>query len=221
MAIAVVSRLRRGLPWAVVLLGTALAALWLRSRWTYDRIDFGYVARYGQLQRTVIWAELASFRGRCSILIGGGAAFRPRAGLPRDAEGSVLYRHEQSDVARMRPHWAHTYSRGFLGFRPLSYERWPTADEDPVHAAYGVVLPHWTLVLLCVAWPSGRALLRLRNSTRRAGQAARALCPTCGYDLRATPGRCPECGKSAAPTTSCPGAKSEPEPELPARAAAR
>jgi hypothetical protein len=62
------------------------------------------------------------------------------------------------------------------------------------------VIPHWFLFLATAAlpawwlrrhppstWPSPRARRR-----RAAG-----LCEKCGYDLRATPGRCPECGTMA------------------------
>ena len=51
-------------------------------------------------------------------------------------------------------------------------------------------LPFWTLAGLAGVLPLTRVIRRLGR-----GRGARAgLCPSCGYDLRATPERCPECG---------------------------
>lgn len=62
-------------------------------------------------------------------------------------------------------------------------------------------IPHWALVLALSLLP----ILWRRSSFRARPQNA-ALCPVCGYDLRASKDRCPECGTpivEAATGSSC------------------
>ena len=51
-------------------------------------------------------------------------------------------------------------------------------------------LPQWLPVVLLSIWPARR----LRTTIRRWQWRRKGHCVECGYDLRATPERCPECG---------------------------
>ena len=51
-------------------------------------------------------------------------------------------------------------------------------------------LPHWAAALLAAALPVLWVVHRVRSRRR----VAEGMCACCGYDLRASPGRCPECG---------------------------
>lgn len=52
------------------------------------------------------------------------------------------------------------------------------------------VVPYWAIALLTATMP-----LALLLAPRRRSRALNHLCASCGYDMRATPERCPECGE--------------------------
>jgi hypothetical protein len=57
---------------------------------------------------------------------------------------------------------------------------------------YALVMPHWAWIILCLLLPGARAAALLRSRSR----ARSGCCLSCGYDLRASPERCPECGRA-------------------------
>lgn len=56
-----------------------------------------------------------------------------------------------------------------------------------------LTVPFWPLILLLFIAPAV-ALRRALWRRRQAARLAAGLCSACGYDIRATPNRCPECG---------------------------
>jgi hypothetical protein len=81
---------------------------------------------------------------------------------------------------------------GFAAKLSIQDDRWDVYTERNIY------FPDWPLLVLLGALPALRAVQVI--SARRRRLAGR--CAKCGYDLRATRDRCPECG---AVTTNAPG----------------
>lgn len=74
---------------------------------------------------------------------------------------------------------------------------YPQLGGDPYWASDGEIRFE-RFLLACSLAATLYLIRRRRMAVRRSNRIERGLCPSCGYDLRSSPTRCPECGKNAA-----------------------
>jgi hypothetical protein len=126
---------------------------------------------------------------------GSGPAYRAYAEkqvLPKDKGGPLRF---YESVGVHRPMYlGPATGKSFAGFR-FARSYYPRRDGSICLAAHYVTLPLWSPVALTAPLPALRLLgvFRLRRRVRS------GHCAACGYDLRASPARCPECGTPAPP----------------------
>ena len=97
---------------------------------------------------------------------------------------------------RPEPRWAFRrfspspveYEQRLLPVLDLGFGYTPPNSRNT--AMYGVAAPLWFVALVLGVVPGWWLMRILRRRRRGAG----SCCRQCGYDLRATPLRCPECG---------------------------
>ena len=99
--------------------------------------------------------------------------------------------------------WWHTHSLEsatpytWFVFRPRWIDPQASATQPSMRSRAAVLMaPHWMLVIVAAVLPSAWVAGRVRRRRRR----QRGRCVTCGYDLRATPEVCPECGTAPSAT---------------------
>jgi len=173
-----------------LLLCMATAALWVRScRWI-DRLDFD-----------ITWNVSPKLRGsQVSLDSGAGHVgfslsydcIYPLSGytpVPR-ASKPLHVTHIRWPLPQYA--WAGRYpTRNWCGFYTASTETCvaPIMDlNNPISITNSYGVPDWSIILLTALAPA----ILLRRKLRR--KPLPGHCLVCGYDLRATPDRCPECG---------------------------
>ena len=155
-----------------LLLFVATVVLWVRSYW---RQDFFRRIRPGRPDGLRTFAFLTSARGGAQVDVG----------FVSSGFTGVLGREGWDWLCTDYP--PTVYAAG------LSANRWGfhyDSYDDPPLRTTRIIFPLWLPTALFAALPLARGALFIRR--RRRGREGH--CARCGYDLRATPERCPECG---------------------------
>jgi hypothetical protein len=163
---------------ASALLAVATVGLWVRSHFIADRIAGTTAAR-----RHV---DVISCKGTGDV----------RVARPYPYHTPFQWEQSETYFPRRDPWYAlgFDFERGSVAFAPLH-----TGPPDFPPAPYwNARVPDWFPLALFAAYPAHRARRALRRRRERLLRE-RGVCLCCGYDLRATTGRCPECGTAFAP----------------------
>jgi hypothetical protein len=163
-----------------LLLGIGTAALWGRSNWLHDSIHAGS----GQWVENNNWfcrdLFLDSSAGRLHV-----SYWKTKATL--GPIGNILPRGWQRREDRIDPanppRW-YGDDRRTLGVGHMNELR---SHPGGYHYLFMISVPWWQVIVLTAILPIARLVWRRRRY-------ASGFCSRCGYDLRATPERCSECG---------------------------
>jgi hypothetical protein len=167
-----------------------MCAMWIRSYWYWDEIVYSIPAADDR-PNTFVWRgwqrSAASERGHILLT----------------SKSGGLWTHYRNGwgVTRLEIDWPPVPPRspaGFLGSLRIQWES-DFIRATPYHFHIRkLVFPYWCVTAILALPVMLRVLIAPRIfRSWRAGQFESVRCTVCGYDLRATPDRCPECGVKA------------------------
>ena len=175
---------------ASLLLCVAFGALWLRSYFVLDALASGWV---NDPPTSGSYLQAYSNRGaislrRFDVAVVGMAPADYHVGDGLHIDVGQDERWTRSDPSP----WGRARFDYLLGFshHDGAYLRRPTPDVRQMERDRGMTFPHWLPLLGAAIVPA----LRFRKARRARLRPRSGLCLRCGYDLRASPDRCPECG---------------------------
>ena len=168
-----------------LVLCVATVVLWVRSYYVTDTLRWADPHPRRWRPGTPVWQGSMCGHGRVLYLRASAA----------DAQHPDFYpeplRHQTDppvpDVTGTQ--WLVKRFRGVGGF---AYGQ----GSDVSYRSRAWVVPIWFPAAASALAPAAWSMRRQRDRRSRRRLAAN-LCPACGYDLRATPDRCPECGEPA------------------------